>query len=116
MAADLNEIPQVVAANLGIAVEKVVAQCPAAEEALAYLAQCAPAPVPMTLFAGVLDNEEQRLQAISALAEISLVQNDKFDDGTPAVTVPPPHSCRGARAVAGPGNGGRCQSGPYREA
>jgi tetratricopeptide (TPR) repeat protein len=89
MAADVNERPQVVAANLGIAVEKAVAQCPAAEEALAYLAHCAPAPVPMTLFEGVLDNEERRRQAISALAEASLVQADSFDDGTPAVTVPP---------------------------
>jgi len=54
---------------------------------MAYLAQCAPERIPMTLVDGALEDEAGRLQALSALAEVSLVKHDPFEDSTPAVTV-----------------------------
>src|SRR5262249_44725484 len=58
--------------------------CPAAEPLMAYLAQCAPERIPMTLVEGAVEDETQRLQALAALAEVSLVKHDPFEDGTPA--------------------------------
>ena len=59
----------------------------AAEALMAYLAQCAPERIPMTLVEGAIDEEAERLEALSALTEVSLVKHDPFEDGTPAVTV-----------------------------
>ena len=54
---------------------------------MAYLAQCAPERIPMTLVEGAVEDEAERLEALAALAEVSLVKHDPFEDGTPAVTV-----------------------------
>ena len=53
---------------------------------MAYFAQCAPERIPMTLVEGAVEDEAERLKALAALAEVSLVKHDPFEDGTPAVT------------------------------
>ena len=41
----------------------------------------------MTLVEGAIDDESERMAALAALAELSLVKHDPFEDGAPAVTV-----------------------------
>jgi tetratricopeptide (TPR) repeat protein len=79
--------PRSVAATFNLAIAEAVAQCPAAEALMAYLAQCAPERIPTTLVEGAVEEETERLEALAALAEVSLVKHDPFEDGTPAVTV-----------------------------
>src|SRR5262245_14219709 len=79
--------PRSVAATFDLAITEVVAQCPAAEALMAYLAHCAPERIPMTLVEGAIDEEVERQQTLAALAEVSLIKHDPFEDGTPAVTV-----------------------------
>src|SRR5262249_8685149 len=79
--------PRSVAATFDLAITQAVTQCPAAEPLIAYLAHCAPDRTPMTLVEGAVEDEAERLQALAALAEVSLVQHHPFEDGTPAVTV-----------------------------
>src|SRR5262249_31372787 len=76
-----------VAATFDLAIAEAVAQCQAAEALMAYLAQCAPERIPMALVEGAVENEAERQQALAALAEVSLVKHDPFEDTTPAVTV-----------------------------
>jgi tetratricopeptide (TPR) repeat protein len=79
--------PRSVAATFDLAIAEAVAQCPAAEPLMAYLAHCAPERIPMTLVEGAVEDEAKRLQALAALAEVSLVKHDPFEDDTQAVTV-----------------------------
>src|SRR5262245_43624769 len=78
--------PLSVAATFNLAIAEAVAQCHAAEMLMAYLAQCAPERIPMTLAEGAIEDEEERPRALATLTEVSLVRNDPFDDTTPAVT------------------------------
>ena len=79
--------PRSVAATFDLAIAQAVRQCPTAEALMAYLAQGAPERIPMILVEGAVDDEAERLQALAALAEVSLVQHHPFEDGAPAVTV-----------------------------
>ena len=79
--------PRSVAATFDLAIAEAVAQCQAAEALMAYLAQCAPERIPMTLIEGAIEDEAERMKALAALSEVSLVKHDPFEDGTPAVTV-----------------------------
>jgi tetratricopeptide (TPR) repeat protein len=79
--------PRSVAATFDLAITEAVAQCANAEALMEYLAQCAPERIPMTLVEGAMADEGIRLDALAALTEMSLVKDDKFDDGTDAVTV-----------------------------
>jgi tetratricopeptide (TPR) repeat protein len=79
--------PRSVAATFDLAITEAVAQCQAAEPLMAYLAQCAPERIPLTLAEGALEDEAHRMQAVAALAEVSLLKHDPFEDGIPAVTV-----------------------------
>jgi tetratricopeptide (TPR) repeat protein len=79
--------PRSVAATFGLAITEAVAQCPAAEPIMAYLAQCSSERIPMTLIEGAVKDEAQRLQALTALAEVSLVKHHPFEDTTAAVTL-----------------------------
>ena len=79
--------PRSVAATFNLSITQAVAQCEAAEALMAYLAQCAPERIPMTLVEGAIENEVERLQALTALAEVSLLKHHPFENGTPAVTV-----------------------------
>ncbi len=79
--------PRSVAATFDLAIGDAVAQCPAAEPLMAFLALCAPERIPLTLVEGATDDEGERMAALAALAELSLVRHDPFEDGAPAVTV-----------------------------
>jgi tetratricopeptide (TPR) repeat protein len=79
--------PRSVGATFDLAITEAVEQCRAAETLMAYLAQCAPERIPMTLVAGAVEDELERMEALAALAEVSLLKHDQFDDSTPAVTV-----------------------------
>jgi tetratricopeptide (TPR) repeat protein len=79
--------PRSVAATFALAIDDAVAQCPAAEDLMAFLPFCAPERIPLTLVEGAIDNESERMAALTALAELSLVKHDPFEDGAPAVTV-----------------------------
>ena len=79
--------PRSVAATFDLAITEAVAQCSAAETLMAYLGQCAPERIPMALVEGAIDDEAVHLEALAALAEVSLVKHDPFEDGAPAVTV-----------------------------
>jgi tetratricopeptide (TPR) repeat protein len=81
------DYPRSVVATFDLAIAEAVAQCQGAEALMVYLAQCAPERIPMTLVEGAVEDEAQRLQALAALVEVSLLKNDPFEDGTPAVTV-----------------------------
>jgi tetratricopeptide (TPR) repeat protein len=79
--------PLSVAATFKLAIDETVKQRPAAEALMAFLAQCAPERVPMTLVEGAIDDEIERMAALAALAEVSLIKHDPFEDGAPAVMV-----------------------------
>jgi class 3 adenylate cyclase len=79
--------PRSIAATFDLAIDDAVRQCPEAEALMAFLAQCAPERIPMTLVEGAIEDDAERLQALAALAEVSLVKHDPFADGTPALSV-----------------------------
>ena len=79
--------PRSVAATFDLAIDDAVRRCPAAEALMAFLAQCAPERIPMTLVEGAIDDETERMAALVALSEVSLLKHDPFEDGMPAVTV-----------------------------
>jgi tetratricopeptide (TPR) repeat protein len=78
--------PRSIAATFELAIAEAIKQSPAARPLLSYLALCSPERIPMALVEGGVENE-QLPEALAALAEISLVKHDPFDDGTAAVTV-----------------------------
>ena len=78
--------PRSVVATFDFAITEAVAQCQAAEAVMAYLAHCAPERIPMTLVEGAVEDEVERMEALAALAEVSLIKHDPFEDGSPAVT------------------------------
>jgi hypothetical protein len=59
--------PRSVAATFDLAITEAVAQCPAAEPLMAYLAQCAPERIPMTLVEGAVEEEAECMKALLAL-------------------------------------------------
>jgi tetratricopeptide (TPR) repeat protein len=79
--------PNSVAATFNLAIAEAAKRCQAAETLMAYLAQCSPERIPMTLVEGAVAEKVERLTALAALAEVSLVKHDPFEDATPAVTV-----------------------------
>jgi tetratricopeptide (TPR) repeat protein len=79
--------PRSVAATFDLAITEAVALCPAAETLMAYLAQCAPERIPITLVEGAIEDEAQLQRAFAALSEVSILKHDPFEDGTPAVSV-----------------------------
>jgi tetratricopeptide (TPR) repeat protein len=79
--------PRSIAATFYLAITEVVTQCQAAEALIGYLAECAPERIPIILVEGAVEDEAERVKALAALAEVSLVMHDPFEDGTPAVKV-----------------------------
>ena len=79
--------PRSVAATFDLAITEAVERCAAAEALMAFFAACAPERIPMILVEGAIENEPERLKALAALTELSLVRRDPFDDGAPAVSV-----------------------------
>ena len=88
--------PRSVAATFDLAIAEAVAQCQAAEALMAYLAQCAPERIPMTLIEGAIEDEAERMKALTALSEVSLAEARPFRGR---------HACGdGASSRAGSGN------------
>jgi tetratricopeptide (TPR) repeat protein len=81
--------PRSVAATFDLAITEAARQSPTAEPLMAYFGQCASERIPMFLVEGAIEDEAERTTALLALTEISLVSNDPFEDGTPAVMVHP---------------------------
>jgi tetratricopeptide (TPR) repeat protein len=79
--------PMSVAGTFDLAIAQALEQQPAAESVMAYLAQCSPERIPMSLVEGAVDDESILLQSLAALSEVSLLKHDPFEDGTPAVSV-----------------------------
>jgi tetratricopeptide (TPR) repeat protein len=79
--------PRSVAATFNLAIDAAAQACPAAETLIAYLAECGPERIPMSLVEGALEDEPERAMALLALTEVSLVKADPFDDGTSAISV-----------------------------
>jgi len=79
--------PKSFAATFKLAIAEAVAQCAAAGGLMAYLAHCAPERIPMTLVEGAVEDQTNRLAALAALSEVSLLKHDPFEDGIAAVTV-----------------------------
>src|SRR5262249_20517676 len=81
------DYPKSVAVTFDLAIAEAEAQCQSAEALMSYLAQCAPERIPMTLVEGAVEEKAERPRALAALARVSLVKHDPFEDGTAAVTV-----------------------------
>jgi tetratricopeptide (TPR) repeat protein len=79
--------PRSVAATFDLAIAEAVAQCQSAKALMAYLALCAPERIPMLLVEGALEDQTGFMKALAAVAEVSLVKHDPFEDGAPAVMV-----------------------------
>jgi hypothetical protein len=67
--------PRSVAATFDLAIAEAVATCPAAEGLMTYLAHCAPERVPMALLEDAIANEGKRVEALAALAKVSLLRD-----------------------------------------
>jgi hypothetical protein len=74
--------PRSVAATFDLALGEAEARCPAVEEVMAFLGYCAPMRVPIYFLQAFTNREE----AISVLAELSLIRHDPYNDGVPAIT------------------------------
>jgi hypothetical protein len=73
--------PRSVAATFDLAITEAVAQCLSAEALMAYLALFVSEHIPKVLVerAGAVEDEAERLEALAALAEVSLVKHDPFE-------------------------------------
>ena len=78
--------PRSVAATFDLALSALDGNA-ASVALIAFLAQCAPERIPMTLAEGALDDPAERATALMALTELSLVRLDPFEDGAGAVTM-----------------------------
>lgn len=79
--------PRSVAATFELAIAEATAQTPGARRMLDFIAQCAPERVPVTLAESAFDDAAEASLALLALADTSLLRNDPFPDGLPAVTM-----------------------------
>jgi tetratricopeptide (TPR) repeat protein len=79
--------PASVAATLGLAIEKVAAECPAAEKLLAFCAFLAPELIPLDLVSSDVADEDDRAEAMMALSSVSLIEHPNFEGDQPAITV-----------------------------
>jgi tetratricopeptide (TPR) repeat protein len=79
--------PASVAGTLGLAIEKVAAECPAAEKLLAFCAFIAPELIPLDLISGSIADEDERAEAMMTLASVSLIEHPSLEGDQPAITV-----------------------------
>lgn len=73
--------PRSVAATFDVAISQTASQRPNAEMLMAYLAYCGPERIPLPLVEEAFQNEAERLEALSALAEVSLRAPDRISPG-----------------------------------
>jgi hypothetical protein len=74
--------PRSVAATFDLAMSEATTQSPAAEMAMTYLAFCPRERIPMRVAEGAVDDGVEFLEALSTLADVSLVKRGAFADGT----------------------------------
>jgi tetratricopeptide (TPR) repeat protein len=67
--------PRSVAITFDLAIPEAVAQCQTAEALLAYLAQCAPERIPMTLVEGAVEDEAERMKALAFSEALPLLRD-----------------------------------------
>jgi hypothetical protein len=106
--------PMSVAATFNLAITAAVEQCAAAEQLMAFLAHGAPERMMLLLVEGAIDDETERIGALAALAEVSLLRHGSVrgryarGDGAPA------RASRGARTGSGEGHSSRRGRAPDR--
>jgi tetratricopeptide (TPR) repeat protein len=79
--------PASVHATFELALENAAAQCPEAERLMGLFSVLAPESIPLNIVDPSTMSAIELGEAVAALAEVSLVKLDKFDDGSPAVSV-----------------------------
>jgi tetratricopeptide (TPR) repeat protein len=79
--------PASVAGTLGLAIEKVAEECPAAEKLLAFCAFIAPELIPLDLISAHIADEDERAEAMMTLAAVSLIEHPNLEGDQPAITV-----------------------------
>jgi tetratricopeptide (TPR) repeat protein len=79
--------PASVAGTLGLAIEKVAAECPAAEKLLAFCAFLAPELIPLDIVSADVTDEDERAEAMMVLASVSLIEHPNFEGDQPAITI-----------------------------
>jgi tetratricopeptide (TPR) repeat protein len=79
--------PASVHATFQLALENAAAHCPEAERLMGLFSVLAPESIPLNIVGPGTMSAIELGEAVAALTEVSLVKLDKFDDGSPAVTV-----------------------------
>ena len=79
--------PCSVAATFSLAIAEAAEQIPATDRLVSAIALCAPGRIPTSLLMGIGQSEAESKAALLAMEEMSLVKDDKFEDGTPAISV-----------------------------
>jgi tetratricopeptide (TPR) repeat protein len=79
--------PDSVAKTFDLAIDKAAAETKAAETLLGFFAYLAPERIPLDLVSDEIVGEEDRSEALIALAGVSLIERAALDDGAPAVTL-----------------------------
>jgi tetratricopeptide (TPR) repeat protein len=77
----------IVYATFDLAIAKVAETHPAAEQLMGIAAFLAPDRIPLDLFTAEIMSEEERDDAVAALADVSLIEHDTLTDGARAFTV-----------------------------
>jgi len=78
-----------VSATFTMAIEQAAKPGSPAERLMALLAECAPTRVPVYLYAGAFETQEQLAEGVLALTASSLAKADAFLEGVPALTLHP---------------------------
>ncbi len=81
------DYPRSVFATFSLAMDRADEDCPAAARLMGLLAHVAPDQIPLWLIPDAVMPEEERDEALEALAGLSLVAREPLADGTPAVSV-----------------------------
>ena len=81
------DYPRSVFATFSLAMDRASEDCPAAARLMGLLAYVAPDQIPLWLIPETVMPEEERDEALDALARLSLVAREPLADGTPAVSV-----------------------------
>jgi tetratricopeptide (TPR) repeat protein len=79
--------PDSVARTFGLAIEKAAAEHPQAEMLLGIFAFLAPEQIPLDLIGEDLIDEDDRIEALSVLSAVSLIDHQTSEDGSPSVDV-----------------------------
>jgi tetratricopeptide (TPR) repeat protein len=79
--------PKTVYATFSMALREAAKLCPSTTKLMTFMAYCAPDPIPAPVIEGAISNEAERLEAISCLAEVSLIRHQFLSNGTTGITV-----------------------------